>query len=139
MPKSLKLKPLIASTKKHLSEFREQYKSDDSENNISDSYDIFVTNLHKDNEDFKEYRDSLLNETSIQKVDSDRLEEIMESIFNLEKPESIKERSDRVRQIQNSLFWEAIQDFEESLEKLEKEATKLKVDDVDSDSSSRKR
>lgn len=137
MPRNILLKPLIQSARNNLAAFLEEYEeslnSDDPETNIADSYQSFVDNLHKNLEDFQDYRQNQLNDADKKHIDDELLEDVVASIFNIEETENIGERSELVRQIQNALFWEAIKDFEGQLEYLEDEAENLKVDEVDTD------
>ncbi len=138
MPRSIRLKPLIKKAIDNVTSFREEYEeslnSDDPETDISVSYQSFVENLQSNLEDFQDYRKNQLNGVRSKNIDDELLEDVVSSIFNLEQNENIGEKSERVRQIQNALFWEAIKDFEGKLEYLEDEAEHLKIDEVDTDS-----
>ncbi|MEM1282555.1 MAG: hypothetical protein AAGG81_03290 [Chlamydiota bacterium] len=133
MPRSFKLKPLINDALDNISSFRQEYEnslsSEDPENEIDDSYHSFVENLHRNLEDFQDYRNHQLNEDDPKCVKDEMLESIVSSIFNIEENESILERSERVQQIQNALFWDAIKDIEGQLQYLDEEVEKLKLDD----------
>jgi uncharacterized FlaG/YvyC family protein len=142
MPRNIKLKPLITRTRETVASFEQEYlksqSSENAENDIDETYQSFVEDLHRNMEEFQDYRNFQLNEVNPKSVDDELLKEVVESIFNIEKNGNINEKSDRVRQIQNALFWDAIKDFQWQLESLEDEANH-KIDDVDTDSSSKKR
>lgn len=135
MPRDIHLKPIICKALDTVNAFRDQYNVHSEEvETIDEIYREFVDEIDPHLNDFQEYQKRLTGEIS-KNIDTDAIEEVISSIFEAEEPNQLNERSDRVREVQNALFWDNISHLVGYLEKLSGEVDKYKVDETDTDSS----